>query len=204
MAHPQQHFFVGGIKQFLPEYFAGKRVLEIGSLNINGSVRAFFTDCTYIGLDLGEGKDVDVICAGEDYGDKAGSFDVIISCEAMEHNPQWRKTWLNMMRLVKPDGLVVMTCATTGRKQHGTNQYNPTESPMTQDYYRNLTSEDFSAVLPCDAWFSMWYFGVDHTNHDLYFFGLASDAPAPLLERARQLRSAFEEHYFKLNTLGLQ
>src|SRR4051812_1784880 len=108
MAHPQQQFFVGGVKQFLPEFFTDQRVLEIGSLNLNGSVREFFTNCAYVGLDIGEGRDVDVVCPGEDYGERADSFDVVISCEAMEHNAQWRKTWLNTLRLVKPTGLVIM------------------------------------------------------------------------------------------------
>ena len=42
MSHPQQLFFVGGIKQFLGELFQHTKVLEIGSLDINGSVRSFF------------------------------------------------------------------------------------------------------------------------------------------------------------------
>ena len=36
-------------------------VLDIGSLNVNGSVRHLFTDAEkYIGIDFREGKDVDV------------------------------------------------------------------------------------------------------------------------------------------------
>ena len=41
MSHIQQRFFVGGIKQFLPDFFQEKIVLEVGSLNINGTVRDF-------------------------------------------------------------------------------------------------------------------------------------------------------------------
>ena len=43
------------------------------------------------------------------------SFDVVISCECFEHNPYWRETFLNMTRVLRPGGLFVLTCATTGR-----------------------------------------------------------------------------------------
>lgn len=208
MSHPQQLFFVGGIKQFLGEFFQRQKVLEIGSLDINGSVRPLFEDCDYIGLDVGEGKSVDLVCHGENYGEKADAFDVVISCEAMEHNPGWRKTWLNMARLVKDAGLVVMTCATTGRRQHGTLEYSPTDSPLTtqdnQNHYRNLVAEDFLAILPCDAWFSVWSFYYDHTSHDLYFFGLGKGAAPETVQKATELRLALADYYHKRNILGLQ
>ncbi|MBB1603499.1 hypothetical protein A9977_26050 [Variovorax sp. UMC13] len=201
-------FFVGGVKQFLGDFFQQKKVLEIGSLDINGSVRGLFEGCEYIGLDVGEGKGVDLVGYGEDFGGKAGAFDVVISCEAMEHNPGWRKTWLNMVRLAKASGLVVMTCASTGRRQHGTLEYSPSDSPLTmqkqQNHYRNLVEDDFKAILPCDAWFSVWFFCQDHTSHDLYFFGLGKEASAEAVQQATELRAALADHYHKRNVLGLQ
>ena len=53
--------FFEGTKILHPELFTGTRVLEVGSLDINGSVRPIFTDCEYVGLDLGPGPGVDVI-----------------------------------------------------------------------------------------------------------------------------------------------
>ena len=47
MAHIQQFRFINFISQVLPEFFYSKKVLEIGSLNINGSVRRFYNDCEY-------------------------------------------------------------------------------------------------------------------------------------------------------------
>src|SRR5271166_5993768 len=98
MAHREEFFFVASIKNFIPSFFSGVSVLEVGSLNINGSVRAFFDGTDYTGIDICEGKDVDVVCYGENFAADASSYDVIISCEAMEHNPGWKKTWLNMLR----------------------------------------------------------------------------------------------------------
>jgi len=41
MSHPAEMEFVQSIKDKFPNNFTGKNVLEIGSLNINGTVRDF-------------------------------------------------------------------------------------------------------------------------------------------------------------------
>ena len=61
MAHPQQMFFIGNVARHMVPYFSETKVLEVGSLNINGSVRQFFSNCDYVGLDISEGRDVDVV-----------------------------------------------------------------------------------------------------------------------------------------------
>jgi len=207
VSHPQQRFFVNSVKQLLPGFFQGRSVIEVGSLNINGSVREFFSDCSYVGLDVGEGKDVDLVCRGEDYGAGAGGADVLISCEAMEHNAAWKKTWLNMLRLVKDDGLVIMTCATHGRRQHGTADFVPSDSPLTHgqghNHYCNLAAGDFAAVVNHDAWFSVWAFYQNLSVHDLYFFGVGLQADEQTRAQARRLQTAFQEHYQRVNVLGV-
>jgi len=55
-------------------------VLEVGSLNINGTVRDFFDAEEYIGIDIGEGPGVDVVSGGHKYKSKK-KFDCVISCE---------------------------------------------------------------------------------------------------------------------------
>lgn len=206
MAHRQQFVFVNGVKQFLPQFFSGQKVLEIGSLNLNGSVRQFFENCEYVGLDVGPGRDVDVVCPGQHYGGQAESFDVIISCEAMEHNPDWRTTWLNMLRMLKPGGLMLMTCATVGRRQHGTEEFLPQDSPLTvdmkQNYYRNLVAEDFTALCPPSVWFAEHGFNTDFECHDLYFFGVGSGADAETRQRATELKRSLDKYFFDKNVLG--
>lgn len=206
MAHAQQFFYVQSVKQFLPEYFEARKVLEIGSLNINGSVRQFFAGCDYTGLDVGEGRDVDLVCPGQDHAVPAETYDTIITCEMMEHNPAWRRTWLNMLRMVKPDGLVLMTCATIGRRQHGTDEYTPSASPLTvaqkKAHYRNLGESDFTALVQHDAWFAEHAYVVDHESHDLSFFGVGLEAGDATKQRARQLKAALNQYYHDKNILG--
>jgi SAM-dependent methyltransferase len=208
MAHAEQMFFVNSIRSNLPSYFQSKRVLELGSLNINGTVRDFFNDCDYLGIDVGDGPGVDLVCRGENYPGNAKSFDVVISCEMMEHNPDWRETFLNMMRLIRGDGLMVISCATVGRRQHGTTSYTPFDSPLTvsggQDYYRNLTESDFSGIINLSSIFAVHSFFTDHASHDLYFMGIGCNAESAVKKRAEALIVALNEFYFKKNILGIR
>ncbi|MGE5466690.1 MAG: class I SAM-dependent methyltransferase [Ignavibacteria bacterium] len=205
--HPQQAFFVSSVKQNLPDWFKGKSVLEVGSLDINGSVRPLFEECTYLGIDVGAGRSVDVVCRGEDLGVPAASYDFVISCEMMEHNPRWRETFINMLRVMKPDGLMLLTCATFGRRKHGTPDSTPVDSPLTSaegaNYYRNLGESDFTGLIAFDAWFAAWRFFVDPTSYDLYFLGLGRDAAKPQCDRAGALFSAFDDYYRRKSVNGV-
>lgn len=175
MSHPEQMSFVRQLKIKLPMYFSNMKVLEIGSLNINGTIRIFFENCQYIGVDVGPGKNVDVICSGDEY-DSSELFDTIASCECFEHNPKWIETFANMYRLCKPNGLIFMTCATEGRGEHGTTRSNPKDSPLTiangWDYYKNLTETDFRNNFAIESMFSDFSFSVNKNTCDLYFYGI--------------------------------
>ena len=176
MAHSQQAEFVEIVKRYLPTYFSSGRVIEMGSLDINGSVRGHFNAAEYVGVDLGPGPGVDLVCSGHEVDLPAGSFDCAISLECFEHNPFWTETFLNMLRLTRGDGLVLMTCATTGRREHGTPRSAPESSPFTVargwSYYRNLTERNFVERVDFATWFSDWRFIVAHEAYDLYFVGL--------------------------------
>lgn len=199
MAHQSQLDYIRFLKQLFPDYFHNKRVLEIGSLDISGSVRQFFENCDYIGLDVAPGKGVDVVCQGQEYDAPDASFDVVISCEVMEHNPHWADTIRNMVRLCKSNGMVVITCATLGRAEHGTARSNPDSSPLTVaqgwNYYRNLTQRDFEqsgAVQPLRyrAYACQWY------SNDLYFVGFKLSASPGIEEALARLRGRYRQLLF--------
>lgn len=176
MAHPAQMNFIRSLSMSFPDHFKGRKVLEIGSLDINGSVRAFFKDCDYLGLDVAPGKGVDLVCEGQNFEGPDASFDVTISCECFEHNPEWIATFKNMIRLTRSRGLVIMTCATTGRPEHGTTRTTPQDSPLTVgkgwDYYKNLKVSDFEEAFFLEEYFSNYSFSVNTAANDLYFWGL--------------------------------
>lgn len=169
MSHQAQMDFVAGLKQRFPEYFRKGRVLEVGSLDINGSVRKFFEDCDYTGVDLGEGKGVDLVARGEELDYFDGNFTVCLSCECFEHNPEWAATLRNMIRM--SSNLVFFSCATTGRPEHGTRRTSPQDAPFCGDYYMNLTEEDVRRECDLSA-FKQYDFSVNEHAHDLYFWGI--------------------------------
>lgn len=176
MAHQQQFNYIESLKNRFPVHFFQKNVLEVGSLNINGSIRQFFTDCKYLGIDVGPGKDVDLVCEGQNLDHPDNTYDTVGSCECFEHNPYWVETFKNMHRMAKVDGLVFMTCATTGRREHGTTRTSPADSPLTigkgWDYYKNLTEQDFRDNMDIDSMFSNYKFTVGSPHPDLYFWGI--------------------------------
>jgi len=171
MAHSQQRDFFESIKNDNPDAFTGVEVIEIGSLNINGTIRDFFDANKYVGVDVAEGKDVDVVCAGENLDYPDSSFDVAVSAECFEHNPEWVATFRNMWRISKR--YVIMTCASDGRAEHGTTLSDPSSSPFTLgwDYYRNLTEQDFRDNFNLDEMFAKYYFAYNAESCDLYFYG---------------------------------
>lgn len=205
MSHPEQLRFVEQIKAAFPSYFNTARVLEIGSLDINGTVRKLFSSCDYIGLDVGAGPGVDVVCQGQEYDGPDSSFDTVISCEVMEHNPYWSKTMTNMVRMTKPGGLVVMTCASTARREHGTTRTSAQDSPLSVgigwEYYKNLAAADFRSALPLGSLFSSHLFLSHYVSKDLYFFGFKAGAEPPVV--TDQIKSALKAYYAKSNRAHL-
>lgn len=175
--HEAQTNYLIGVKNKFPHSFVNSKVLEVGSLNINGTIRILFDNCEYIGLDVGAGPCVDVVCGGHEYNAPDNFFDTVISSECFEHNPFWEATFLNMHRMCKPGGLVVFTCATDGRPEHGTNRTQAWASQLTVDmgwgdYYRNLNARDFESVFDLSKMFSEYNFNIEIFSHDLYFYGV--------------------------------
>ena len=174
MAHPEQFNFFKKVKNQFPDHFRDVSVVEMGSLNINGTVRVLFENPkNYVGIDLGEGTDVDIVCRGEEYDAPNESFDVAISAECFEHTPQWAETFENMHRLTRKGGLVTFTCASEGRQEHGTSRTQVSDSPFTAltDYYRNLNEEDFRPLVD-KLGFDAVYFEYYDGTRDLYFWGI--------------------------------
>ena len=119
MAHPQQVDFCKSVKGLLPHFFHNNFVVDIGSLDINGNNQYLFDDCLYLGIDLFPGKNVDLATTAHEFNLPDESVDVIISTECFEHDRFYSLTLKNIVRILKPGGLFIFSCATTGRPEHG-------------------------------------------------------------------------------------
>lgn len=179
MSHPEQLGFIDLCRKYICVHLHRPRVLEIGSYDVNessGGIRGIFSDSSeYIGVDLISGPGVDVVASGHEVKFDDASFDIVISSECFEHNPHWAETFENMHRMCRSGGIVIMTCATIGRVEHGTTRTNPSLSPGNHlvgwNYYRNLAQSDFDHTFNIHNMFlaSHWYVG--RSSHDLYFWG---------------------------------
>lgn len=178
MAHPEQAAFFQSVKDAKPEFFSNVFVIDIGSLDINGNNGFLFDNANYIGVDIGIGKNVDVVSKGHEVALPDGTFDVVISSECFEHDMYYAETIRNMYRMLKPGGIFLFSCATTGRPEHGTRRTSPKDAPLLQqsdswaDYYLNLTEADIRAVLDVDVLFKEYQFELNHITHDIYFYGV--------------------------------
>lgn len=176
MSHPEQLGFFAAVAAANRDVITGGRLIEIGAYAVNGTMRSYFsTTAEYVGIDLVEGPGVDVVTFGHEVDHESGSYDIATSGECFEHDPHWRETFANMVRLTRPGGLVAFTCASAGRPEHGTRRTQVIDSPGTQfeglDYYRNLTEDDF-AELDVASDFSSFRFWRNATSMDLYFAGV--------------------------------
>lgn len=97
-------------------------VLEVGSLDVNGSPRSVFQDdsLSYIGVDLMMGHGVDEICNGEQLLERFpdAKFDTIICMECLEHAI---RPWIiveNMKKLLAPQGHLWVSTPTFGFPLH--------------------------------------------------------------------------------------
>lgn len=178
MAHRQQQDFVLRVLQRHQECVQKTaNILEIGSQDISGSVRKFFgASQAYIGVDLGMAPGVDLVVPGELLQLSTGWADICISTECFEHAKRWKDILINMIRITKEDGLVLITCAGFGRPTHGTIDTNTYSSPFTASYYKNLIPEDIDSAINAGKYFKKYGFEVDCEAHDTYFWGIRNSS----------------------------
>lgn len=178
MAHKEQVQFCMKIKSQFNFHFTHKRVLDVGSLDINGNNRYLFTNCDITGIDVGAGPNVDVVCVAHQFDRPDGYYETIISAECFEHDMFYADTIKNIIRLLAKGGMFIFTCATEGRAEHGTKASKPEDAPFLKnydtwgDYYKNLTEKDIRDVIDVDKFFIEYKFEINHKSHDLYFYGI--------------------------------
>jgi SAM-dependent methyltransferase len=100
--------------------YAGKplRILDIGSMNINGSYRELVNDpgWQYTGVDMSGGPGVDLVLPSPyDWSLlHSASYDVVISGQAFEHIEYPWVTILEVSRVLKPGGIVCLIAPSGG------------------------------------------------------------------------------------------
>jgi len=101
-------------QRFFQTYLPGAEglsIVDIGAQDVNGSLRSVAPPaCTYTGVDFAEGKGVDVVLQDPyvfPFAD--GTFDVAVCSNCLEHSEFFWLTFMEILRILKPNGLVFIT-----------------------------------------------------------------------------------------------
>lgn len=89
------NYIVFGAINLNEEEIEGKNIIEVGSYDINGSLRPIvesWKTAKYVGVDIEKGPGVDIVCNAEELLDKfeKNRFDIVLSTELLEHVKDWR------------------------------------------------------------------------------------------------------------------
>lgn len=108
---------------FRKKYLAGREkepllILDLGSLDVNGSYRGCFGEpCwTYRGIDMDTGPNVDIVLDDPyDWREiKSGSADVVVSGQAFEHIEFFWLAMLEIARVLKQGGTCCLIAPSSG------------------------------------------------------------------------------------------
>lgn len=150
-------------KHIQEEEFKDKKVLEVGSRDVNGSCRPLIESMgssEYIGLDFIAGKSVDIVYPAEKMMDKffPESFDVVVCWMTMEHTEDWRTVIMNIKTVLKPQGLLILGTCRIGFPLHS----------YPDDHWR-YEKEDFEKIFKDFKIILIENF-IGHFPHDLCIF----------------------------------
>lgn len=120
-----------------------RTVLEVGSYDVNGSVRSLFESDDYIGLDMNSGPGVNIVGSAHAVPFEADEFEVVVCTEMLEHDSRFWETLLEVKRVLKPGGFFVVTTRSNGFPQHD----------YPGDYYRfeRSAAPHLMALAGCDV-----------------------------------------------------
>jgi SAM-dependent methyltransferase len=90
-------------------------VIEIGSQNVNGSLRDHCKSKNYFGLDFAVGHGVDLVLTDPyHYPLDDNSVDLVVTSSCFEHSEMFWLSFLEGIRILKPTGLLYLNAPSSG------------------------------------------------------------------------------------------
>ena len=117
--HRNNILWLDDLKRSYPGVFSGSTVLELGSRDINGTIRGHFEGGTYVGVDNVDGPGVDVVGNAQETDFSKESFDAIVSFSMFEHDPLWKETITHNTPFLRSGGMAFLSFGAEGNIEHG-------------------------------------------------------------------------------------
>lgn len=128
-----------------------KIVVDLGGLNVNGSLREYYETkgYKYICVDVAKDPSVDItINIGDKLPFDNESIDFIVSSSAFEHDPLFWMTFKEMCRIIKPEGYIFINAPSTGK-------------------YHSYPTDNYRFYLDASQSLAYWS-GIELSNIDTY------------------------------------
>ena len=127
---------MNNMQYFCNKYLKGhEKVLDVGSMDVNGSYKSMFNN--YTGLDIATGLNVDIVADDPyEWDIEDGTFDAVISGQTFEHVEFPEKTMKEIGRVLKPGGFVCIIAPSTGPKHDYPGDYRRYSEEMICDLAR--------------------------------------------------------------------
>lgn len=91
-----------------------KKILDVGSYDVNGTMKPIFKKGQYTGLDMEKGPNVDVVGVSHDIPFKDNEFDFVISSSCFEHDDMFWVSFKEMCRVLKDGGYMYVQAPSNG------------------------------------------------------------------------------------------
>ena len=101
-------------KKYCEKNIQTKKVLDVGSYDVNGTLKPIFEKGNYIGLDMEKGPNVDVVSNAHEIPFQDNHFDIVLSSSCFEHDDMFWETFLEMCRVLKPGGYMYLQAPQNG------------------------------------------------------------------------------------------
>ena len=101
-------------EKYCHENIKNKKILDVGSYDVNGTMKPIFEQGQYIGLDMEEGPNVDIVGKSQEIPFIEDFFDIVISSSCFEHDDMFWVSFKEMCRVLKPGGYMYIQAPQNG------------------------------------------------------------------------------------------
>lgn len=141
------------VAEWADDYYP--RVLEVGSRDVNGTVRPLIDTDNYVGIDLQDGPGVDLVGDIREFSTVL-RFDLVLCLEVLEHDPDPAGLLRTLWGFVRPGGRLLITCATDPREPHSAQDGGPIRdgehySNVDPEIVRRMVTETEAALVDLDV-----------------------------------------------------